>query len=126
MRAWPDGEDLLALMSVSTGPRTRVRDAGTLVAAAYRPRTVLTGCTCYPNALLQAAALLHAIMVWQPLELWNSGLAWAATRAYLERSAFVLEMLPKQRMELTFDITSGSVTEVNEIASRLAPHLKLR
>src|SRR4051812_34178960 len=104
-RLWPDGEDLLALMSVSTGAYTRVRDAGTLVAAACRPHAVLTGHRAYSDPIGQAASLLHAIIVWQPLEIWNSGLAWASARMLLERNNLALAMPAKERMELTDDIT---------------------
>ena len=127
MKSWPDGgEDLLTLMSESTASHTRVRDSGTLVAAACRPHAVLTGQPCYRNAVVQAAALLHAIIVWQPLDLWNSGLAWAAARALLERCDLPLAMPPKDRMELTDDIATGHVIDVPEITARLAPYLRIR
>ena len=127
MRPWPDGgEDLLTLMSESTASQTRVRDGGTLVVVASRPHAVLTGEPCYRNAVVQAAALLHAIIVWQPLDLWNSGLAWAAARALLERCDLPLAMPPKDRMELMDDITTGQVTSVHEIAARLTPYVRIR
>jgi hypothetical protein len=93
------------------------------VAAACRPHAVLTGEPCYRNAILQAASLLHAIMVWQPLDLWTGSLAWAAAEVLLKRCDLPLLMPPKDRMELTEDITSGSVSDVREIASRLTPYL---
>jgi hypothetical protein len=124
MHPWPDGgEDLLPLLSFSTASHTRVRDGGTLVAAAHRPHAVLVKEPCYSTAALQAASLLHAIMVWQPLDLWNNSLAWAAAEVLLTRSGLPLAMPPKDRMELTVDITSGSVCDVPEIASRLEPFL---
>jgi death-on-curing protein len=127
MRPWPNGgEDLLTLLSESTASQTRVRDGGTLVAAAYRPYAVLAGDPCYRNAVTQAASLLHAIIVWQPLDLWNSGLAWAAARILLERCDLPLAMPPKDRMELTDDISCGQVTEIHEIAGRLTPYLRTR
>jgi len=84
---------------------------------------MLTGQPTYPTTPRRAAALLYGIMVWKPLDLWNSGLAWAATRTLLERHGLPLSMPAKARMELTDDITSGWVCEVDEIASRLAPFL---
>ena len=126
MRPWPDGEDLLILMAESTGPGSRVADGGILVAAAARPHAFLTDDPVYRTVLGKAAALLHAIMVWEPLDFWNSGLAWAAVRTFLERHDLPLAMPPKARMELTADITAGSVEEVDEIAARLAPYLRTR
>ena len=127
MTPWPNGgEDLLTLMSESTASHTRVRDGGTLVAAASRPHAVLTGEPCYRNAVVQAASLLHAIIVWEPLDLWNGGLAWTAARAFLERCDLPLAMPPEDRMKLTDDIATGQVTEVREIALRLTPYLRTR
>ena len=127
MRPWPNGgEDLLTLLGESTASCTRVRDGGTLVAAASRPHAVLAGELCYRNAVVQAASLLHAIIVWEPLDLWNSGLAWTAARVFLERCDLPLAMPPKDRMELTDDIATGQVTDVREIAARLTPYLRIR
>lgn len=127
MRHWPNGgEDLLTLLGESTASGTAVRDGGILVSAAFRPHALLTGEACYRNPVAQAASILHAIMVWQPLELWNSGLAWAAARTLLERYDLPLAMPPKDRMELTEDIISGSVADVREIAVRLSPYLTVR
>lgn len=125
-RAWPDGEDLLTLIGQSTGPHTRVRDGSILVAAAHRPHAALLEALCHKKPLDQAASLLHAIMVWEPLEMWNSGLAWAATRVFLERYDRPLDMPAKDRMELTDDIVTGRVTEVRQIAERLEPYLRTR
>jgi death-on-curing protein len=125
MGPWPNGgEDLLTLLSESTASCTRVRDGGTLVAAATRPHAALAGEPCYRNAVLQAASLLHAIIVWKPLELWNSGLAWTSVRAFLERCDLPLAMPPKDRLELTDDIIAGRVTDVRDIAKRLTPYLR--
>jgi death on curing protein len=126
MTPWPRGEDLLTLLGESTGPHSRVAGGGILVAAAVRPNAVLNDGSTYSTVLAKAAALMHAIMVWEPLDYWNSGLAWAATRAFLERHGLPLTMPAKDRMELTADITARSVQEVDEIASRLAPYLTTR
>lgn len=123
-RPWPRGEDLLTLMAEATGPGSRVADGGILVAAAVRPNATLNDGQIYPDVLTKGAALLHAIMVWEPLDYWNSGLAWAATRIFFERHDLPLAMPPKERMELTADIIDGPALKVDEIASRLEPFLR--
>lgn len=122
---WPDAEDLLTLLAEHTGPRSQVRDAGILVAAAARPHARLIGRAVYPTALEKAAALLHGLMIWRPLDLWNAGLAWAATRIFLTRSGFRLTMPAKDRMALTDALASGEVDSVEELALRLSPYLEM-
>jgi death on curing protein len=126
MSEWPDGEALLSLLSISTGPHTRVRDCGTLVAAAHRPHAILTSGPCYPDPVDQAAALLHAILMWEPLDFWNSGLAWAALRTFFIKEDIPFGMPAKDRMELNYDITSGDLTSVRDIAARLRPYMLSR
>lgn len=116
---WPDAEDLLTLIGESTGPQTRVDDTGTFVAVAIRPHVTLLGEAAYPTAIEQAAALMHAIMVWRPLTHWNSGFAWTAVRTFFERYDLRLVMPADERMRLTDEITSGSLHDVKGIASRL-------
>lgn len=122
---WPDAEDLLTLLAEHTGPRSQVRDAGILVAATARPHARLLGRPAYPTALEKAAALLHGLMIWRPLDLWNAGLAWAATRIFLTRSGLRLSMPAKERMALTDALTSGEVDSVEELALRLSPYLDM-
>ncbi|MFI7213094.1 hypothetical protein ACIBP4_00835 [Micromonospora maritima] len=124
-RPWPDAEDLLTLLAEHTGPRSQVRDAGILVVAAARPHARLIGRAAYPTALDKAAALLHGLMIWRPLDLWNAGLAWAAMRVFLTRAGFRLAMPAKERMALTDALTSGEVDSVEELALRLSPYLEM-
>jgi hypothetical protein len=124
-RSWPDAEDLLLLLAGSTASRTIVRDGGILFAAAARPHAHLLQGRVYPTPLDQAAALLHAIMVWRPLDMWNASLAWTAADVRLERSGFVLNMPAKERMALTDALTSGEVDSVEELALRLSPYLEM-
>lgn len=124
--SWPDAEDLLILLAESTGPDGRVRDAGILVAVAARPHARLLGKRAYPTVLDQAAALLHGIAAWRPLELWNAGLAWAATLTLIDRAGLVLAMPVKEQMALVNAIGTGAVDSVEEIALTLAPYLRTR
>ncbi|MBB5829833.1 hypothetical protein [Micromonospora carbonacea] len=122
-RFWPDAEDLLLLLSGSTASRTIVRDGGILFAAAARPHAHLLDGRVYPTPIDRAAALLHAIMVWRPLDMWNASLGWMAADVCLERSGLVLDMPAKERMALTDAMASGEVDSVDEIALRLSPYL---
>nr|MDT0663118.1 hypothetical protein [Micromonospora sp. DSM 115978] len=124
MRAWPDAEDLLILLAGSTGPQTTVRDGGILFAVAARPHATLLDKRIYPTALDEAAALLHSIAVWRPLDVWNAGLAWTAADVRLKRSRILLAMPPKERMELTDALVTGEVDSVDEVALRLSAYLE--
>ncbi|TQJ25859.1 death-on-curing protein [Micromonospora sp. A202] len=124
-QAWPDAEDLLTLLAEWTGPESRVRDAGILVAAAARPHARLVGRAVYPTVLDKSAALLHGLMMWRPLDVWNAGLGWAAMRVFLARAGFVLDMPAKERMALTDALVSGEVDSVDELALRLSPYLEM-
>jgi len=124
-QAWPDAEDLRTLLAEWTGPESRVRDAGILVAAAARPHARLVGRAVYPTVLDKAAALLHGLMMWRPLDVWNAGLGWAAMRVFLNRAGFVLTMPAKERMTLTDALVSGEVDSVDELVLRLSPYLEM-
>ncbi|MGC4813972.1 hypothetical protein ACLQ29_25860 [Micromonospora sp. DT228] len=125
IQPWPEPEDLLILLSEHTGPQSRVRDGGILVAAANRPHARVLGSAVYPTVLDRSAALLHGLMVWRPLDMWNAGLAWAAMRIYLVRSGVTLNMPAKERMALTDALVSGEVDSVDELALRLSPYLEM-
>jgi death-on-curing protein len=123
---WPDATHLLTLLAQATGPGSHIRDAGILVAVATRPHAELLDHVAYPTVLERAAALLHGIIAWRPLELWNSGLGWAAAIGLLIRSGFHLEIAPWEQMAIADEISGGTLADVPEIALRLAPHLRVR
>jgi death-on-curing protein len=123
---WPDATHLLMFLAQATGPGSRVRDAGILVAVADRPHAVLLDRVAYPTVLEQAAALLHGILIWRPLDLWNTGLGWAAAFGLLTRSGFDLEISAWEQMVMSDEITSGALDDIAEIAIRLAPFLRVR
>jgi len=128
---WLDAEDLLAMLGEHVGSFPRVRDGGILYAAAAllyaaaaRPQAMLVGVTIYPTALEQSAALLHAMIRWRPLDLWNASLGWAAADSHLDARALDLAMPAKDRMELTEQIAGGEVDSVDKLTLRLAPYLR--
>ena len=85
---------------------------------------VLNGVAVYPSAVEQAAALLHGIIAWQPLESWNAGLAWVATRVHLRSRAMLLELPAGDRLRLTDQIMLRQSESAAAIARRLAPHIR--
>ena len=121
-----DAEDLLLLLSESTGPQTRVRDGGLLYAAAERPEAVILGTRFYIPISWRAAALLHSIIRWKPLDLSNAGLGWRAVAALIGIHGRRLVMPARDRMSMTDDINAGRLDDVEETASRLDPFLQTR
>ena len=122
---WPDAEDLLYIKSEHTGPKARVRDAGILVAAAGRPHAFLIDRFTYLPPLDQASALLHSIVCWRPLDVWNGGLAWGAARVFLAMAGYRLAMPAQDRMQLVADLEDRRVDSVAEVSERLAPHVEV-
>jgi death-on-curing protein len=116
----------LHLLAQATGPGSHVRDAGILVAVASRPHARILDSVVYPTLLEQSAALLHGIVVWRPLTLWNAGLAWTAAFAMLTRNGFDLAISAWEQMTITDEISSGALDDVPDIALRLAPFLRTR
>jgi death on curing protein len=78
----------------------------------------------YRDLPSRAAALLHSITRWEPLEMWNGGLGWRATNVLAQLNGAELEMPWKDRMILTAEITDGRVDSVADIAAFLAPFLR--
>jgi death-on-curing protein len=122
---WPDAVDLLHLLAPATGHDSRVRDAGILVAAAVRPHAVILDSVVYASLLEKSAALLHGILVWRPLQLWNAGLAWAAALGLLIRNGFDLAISAWEQMVITQEIDAGDLDDVRDIAARLQPYLRV-
>jgi death-on-curing protein len=121
-----DAEDLLLLLGESTGPQTRVRDGGILYAAAARPGARLASERVYIALSWRAAALLHSVVRWEPLDMWNASFGWRAVAALVGANGSRLSMSAKERMILTDEIADGAIDSVEEIASRLAPCLLAR
>ncbi len=61
------------MLGEAAGAKVRIRDGGVLYAAAARPAATLAGVTIYRTSVEQAA-LLHAVVRWRPLDVWNANL----------------------------------------------------
>jgi death on curing protein len=123
---WLTADDLLTLIGAHSGGRVPVRDSGVLAAAAARPAAVVADVPVYPTPVEQAAALLHAIIVWRPLERWNAGLAWVAALVHLGRCGFDLEAPVSSQLKLVERLSLGELTSTEEVATHLAPYVRLR
>jgi death-on-curing protein len=120
-----DPEDLLLVLGESTGPETRVRDGSILCASAQRPEAVILGHVVLNDLASRAGALLHSITLWEPLDMWNASFAWRATRALIKVNACDLEMSHRDRMALTTDLISRELEDVEDIAGRLKPFMRI-
>ena len=80
----------------------------------------------FSELLETSAALLHGVLVWRPLQLWNAGLAWAAAFGLLIRNGLDLEISAWEQMVITEEITNGTLDDVPAITSRLVPYLTKR
>src|SRR5262249_37433663 len=75
-----EAEELLAFIGESTRPQTRVRDVSILYSAAARPESVIMTKRTFESLPERTAALLHAIIRWEPLDMWNASFGWHAAR----------------------------------------------
>jgi death on curing protein len=114
-------EDLLLVLGECTPAHTRVRDVSILYSAAARPESVVLDRETFETVPERAAALLHAVVRWEPLDMWNASLGWRAARLMAERNGGRLKMSPLDQMELINAITGRQVDDVPEIAKLLAP-----
>jgi death-on-curing protein len=116
-----DAEDLLLVLGECTSPRTRVRDPSILYSATARPESVVLGNETFETVPERAAALLHAVVRWEPLDMWNASLGWRAARLVADRNGSELKMSALDQMELTNAILRRRLDDVPEIARLIAP-----
>lgn len=117
-------EDLPVVLGECTGPGTRVRDVSILYSAIARPESFAMNKRTFPTVPGRAAAILHAILRWEPLDMWNASLGWRAARLMADHNGSELAMSALDQMILTGEILGGHVDDVPEIAKRLAPFFR--
>lgn len=104
-----------------SGTEFAVRDLGLIEAAAARPATTVLGEDAYPTTLEKASALLHSVVTSHPLIDGNKRLGWVAAATFLELNGIsVRDDRQDEAYELVMAIAEGTVSEVHEIAKRLA------
>lgn len=114
-------EELLAIGEEAVaGAQVAVRDHGLLESAAHRPGATVFGAEAYPSLLGKAAALLHSLVSNHPLVDGNKRLGWLATATFLELNGLELAYTEDEAYALVMDVAKGTLTEVGDIATRLA------
>jgi death on curing protein len=96
-----------------------VRDVGLLDSAAARPRSFAFGQDAYATLELKAAALLHSVAKNHCLVDGNKRLAFLATVVFLDINGCDVALTDDEAFQLTMDVASGAVEDVEVIAERL-------
>jgi death on curing protein len=112
-------EQALRVARAAVGGPVDVRDIGLLESAVHRPRTSVFGQDAYPDVLLKAAALLHSLARNHPLVDGNKRLAWLATYVFCAKNGVELDADDDAAYDLVVAVASGSIDEVEPIASVL-------
>jgi death-on-curing protein len=113
-------EQALRIARAAVGGPVEVRDVGLLEAAVHRPRASVLGQGAYPDLLTKAAALLHSLASNHPLVDGNKRLAWLATYVFLAKNGTKIDPDDDEAYELVMAIAAGELSDVREIAARLA------
>jgi death-on-curing protein len=98
-----------------------VRDAGSLAAAAGRPRVTVFGSDAYPTFEDKAAALLHSLVRNHSLLDGNKRLAWAATRVFCILNGRDLTYSVDEAESLMLAAATGEL-DVPQIAGWIRTH----
>jgi death on curing protein len=121
MTEFLDSEDLLEIAPLAAGGPVVVRDHGLLAAAAARPHATILGEDAYPTLPEKAAALLHSLVRNHALVDGNKRLGWLATYVFLDINGCRIVASQDEVVDLVIAVADGSLTDVGEIARRLAP-----
>lgn len=111
---------LLRIAERVAGPDVGVRDIGLLEAAAARPRATAFGQDAYPTLHEKTAALVHSVVTNHALVDGNTRLGLASAIAFLGINGWRLTLSEDEAYDLIIAIASGELTEVADIADRLA------
>jgi death on curing protein len=121
-----DAEDLLLIAEQAIGAEVLVRDHGLLASAAARPTTTVFGEDAYPDLFTKAAALLQSLAGNHPLVDGNKRLAWLATYVFLDLNGHRVVATQDEVVDLVMAVADGTLSDVADIAARLAPWSKAR
>ncbi len=115
-----DLDDLIAVADVAVGRRPEVRDWGLLESALARPKASIFGEDAYPGLNGKAAALLHSLVNNHALVDGNKRLGLVAVLLFYGMNGCDLTATEDERVELILAIADGGLSDVEEIADRLA------
>jgi death on curing protein len=116
-----DADDLLLIAERAIDGEVLVRDHGLLASAAARPQTTVFGEDAYPDPFTKAAALLQSLAGNHPLVDGNKRLAWLATYVFLDLNGHRLVATQDEVVDLVVAVADGILSDVADIAARLAP-----
>lgn len=115
-----DVDDLLHVARRALGAEPELRDAGLLQSAAARPQATLFGADAYPDLPHKAAAVMQSLVANHALIDGNKRLGLAALIAFLGINGARLSWTNDDAYDVTMAIASGELTEIDEIAERIA------
>ena len=121
MTTFLDADDLLLIAQRAIEGEVLVREHGLLASAAARPQTTVFGEDAYPDVLTKAAALLQSLAGNHPLVDGNKRLAWLATFVFLDLNGHRVVATQDEVVDLVVAVADGTLTDVADIAARLAP-----
>lgn len=115
-----DVDDLLHVAHRALGAEPELRDAGLLQSAAARPQATVFGADAYPDLAQKAAALVQSLVSNHALIDGNKRLGLAGLIAFLGINGARLSWTNDEAYDFTIAIASGELTEIDEIAERIA------
>lgn len=115
-----DLDDLVAAAEVAVGGQPEVRDWGLLDSALARPKASVFGEDAYPSLDGKAAALLHSLVTNHALVDGNKRLGLVAVLLFYGMNGYELTATEDERVDFIVAIADGRLSEVEEIAERLA------
>ena len=114
-------DELMRIAEAAVGGDVVVRDMGLLQSALARPAMTAFGDDAYPTLHAKAAALLHSLAKNHALVDGNKRLAWAATAVFLGINGHRVVATQDEVVDLVVAVAGGTLTDVADIAARLAP-----
>ena len=120
MTEYLDLDDLLVAAEAALGDSAQARDIGLLQAAVTRPQATVYGEDAYPTLDLKAAALIHSLVASHPLVDGNKRLGWVALRLFYRLNDADVRPDANDAFELVVAIATGQLSDVSDIAARLA------
>lgn len=118
-----DLDDLLASAEAFLGHRAEVRDWGLLESAIARPQASVFGEDAYPTLHLKAAALLGSLVGNHALIDGNKRLGFVGMLLFYGYNGYRMVATDDEKYDLVMAVADGSLTDVAEIAERLAPFM---
>jgi death-on-curing protein len=116
-----DLDDLVVIAEAALGQPIEARDWGLLESALARPRASIFGADAYPGIHGKAVALFASLIGNQALVDGNKRLGITATAVFLGLNGYSLDAASDDELfDLTMDVASGQLVDVDKISERLS------